>query len=71
MRAQDEELLQGMGNCYAACGANFEETLRMVGSNRGLTPAEVKARLRSLREESGEDPRYRELRARFPSTFPC
>jgi hypothetical protein len=71
VNAREEELLQGMGNCYAACGADFEETVRMVGSNRGLTPDQVKEILRRIRRESADDARYRALRARFPADFPC
>lgn len=59
-----------MGNCYDACGEDFENTVRMVGRARGLTPEEVKGRLATIKEESGETAEYRELRARLPEEFP-
>jgi hypothetical protein len=70
MEEREEELLRGMGNCYAACHASFEETIGMVGSSRDLTPEEVVRRLRSMRERYSGDSRYRTLRARFPADFP-
>ena len=66
----DEELLTGMGNCFAACGEGFEGTVRMVAHARGRRPDEVTERLRRLREESGADPTFRRLRARLPEEFP-
>lgn len=41
---RERELLQGMGNCHKACHADFDDTVRMVGSACGLTPKEVKKR---------------------------
>lgn len=64
------ELLEGMGNCYAACHADFDETIRMVSGNRHRTPADVVAALRRVRTESSRDPEYRRLRDRFPAEFP-
>ncbi len=68
MNARERELLQGMVNCYNTCHANFEETVGMVSSARGLTPEDVKATLDRLREAGGED--YRTLRNRLPKDFP-
>jgi hypothetical protein len=59
-----------MGNCYAACHASFEETVEMVGGSRGLSPDEVKNMLSRIRETSGADDEYRELRSRLPQDFP-
>lgn len=59
-----------MGNCYEACHAGFQETLEMVGGNRGLTPEEVRASLRAIRDRDGADPEYRRLRGRLPAEFP-
>lgn len=59
-----------MGNCYEVCGEDFEETVRMVSSARGLTPEVVKARLDRLREKFGDSEAYQALRARLPETFP-
>jgi hypothetical protein len=67
---RDEELLTGMGNCYAACGADFESTVEMVAGARRLNPEEVRRRLERLREEHGHEPEYRTLRARLPDSFP-
>jgi hypothetical protein len=67
---REEELLTGMGNCYAACHADFEETVGMVAGNRGLTPDAVKATLRSMRERFDGDPTFRQLRGRLPEEFP-
>ncbi|MCJ2531341.1 MAG: hypothetical protein LN413_03345 [Candidatus Thermoplasmatota archaeon] len=66
----DLELLTGMGNCHSVCGEDFEETVRMVSSARGLTPDVVKARLNRLREVWGESETYQALRARLPDDFP-
>jgi hypothetical protein len=62
--------MTGMGNCYEACHASFEETLEMVGGNRGLSPAEVRARLDGIRERSVDDAEYQRLRRRLPAEFP-
>ena len=70
MDPPEEELLRGMGNCFEACHASFEETLQMVGSNRDLTPEEVVRRLKSIRERYGNDRLYQKLRGRFPADFP-
>jgi hypothetical protein len=59
-----------MGNCYAACHANFEETVEMVGGSRGLSPDEVKNMLARIRETSERDEDYRKLRSRLPQDFP-
>ncbi|HTT34506.1 MAG TPA: hypothetical protein VMH78_01355 [Thermoplasmata archaeon] len=70
MTPAERELLTGMGNCYEACHATFEETLEMVGGNRGLTPDEVRARLAAIRARYADEPEYRRLRARLPEEFP-
>lgn len=70
MHALDRELMQGMGNCYSACGEGFEATIGMVSSARGRTAEDVIATLRRLRAELGADPEYRTLRGRFPADFP-
>jgi len=59
-----------MGNCYAACHADFEETLEMVGGTRGLSSEDVKAMLVAIRIKYGRDDEYRSLRSRFPESFP-
>jgi len=59
-----------MGNCYAACHAEFEETLEMVGSSRGLSSEDVKAMLIAIRKKYDRDENYRTLRSRFPDSFP-
>ena len=63
------ELLQGMGNCYAACGADFEDTVGMVGNARGLEPREVKQILRHIKEVHGNEDEYMRLRGRLPKEF--
>jgi len=68
MSPKERELLQGMVNCYNTCHANFEETIRMVSSARGLTGDEVKATLQRLKQAGSEE--YRALRGRLPSDFP-
>ncbi|MFQ5918945.1 MAG: hypothetical protein ACE5I4_02720 [Thermoplasmata archaeon] len=70
MDDSDRELLTGMVNCYDVCREDFEETVRMVSSARGLTPDIVKARLHRMREEFGETDGYQALRARLPDEFP-
>jgi hypothetical protein len=68
MSPRDKELLQGMVNCYNTCHANFEETVRMVSSARGLMPEEVKTILERLRQTGGDD--YDNFRRRLPADFP-
>ncbi len=70
MTPREEELLTGMGNCYAACHADFEGTVGMVAESRGLAPDAVKETLRSLRQRSGNDPTFERLRGRLPTEFP-
>jgi len=70
MDSAEEELLTGMGNCYAACGEDFEGTVRMVAGARGRTVPDVKATLARLRDAHGSDPEYQRLRRRLPADFP-
>jgi hypothetical protein len=67
---REEELLTGMGNCYAACQEGFDETVRMVAHARDLSREEVLAMLRSMKTKYAGSPRYEALRARFPKNFP-
>ncbi len=70
MTPKERELLQGMGNCYSACHATFEDTVEMVAGGRGLQPEEVKAMLNMMRERYGQDEDYKALRKRLPENFP-
>lgn len=70
MDARERELLTGMGNCFEACGADFEGTVEMVAHSRHREVEEVKATLVRLRESYGRDPDYTALRRRLPETFP-
>ena len=62
------ELMHGMVNCYHVCHANFDETVEMVGSARGLSVEEVKAILERLKREDGDE--YNSLRQQLPNEFP-
>ena len=68
--ARERELLTGMGNCYEACGADYEGTVGMVADSRRRDPGEVKATLRRMREMYGANSEYQALRRRLPETFP-
>lgn len=70
MDARERELLTGMGNCYAACGASFEETVGMVADNRHRTREDVQETLAGMAKRYGTDPEYQRLRARLPGSFP-
>jgi len=70
MTPRERELLTGMGNCYAACNASFEETIEMVGNARGLSAEEVKGILARVREKEGSEDDYKKLRGRLPQDFP-
>ncbi len=70
MTPRERELLQGMGNCYDACHADFEDTVRMVGGARGLKPEEVKTVLSKMKERYGDGEEYKTLRSRLPEDFP-
>jgi hypothetical protein len=67
---RERELLQGMGNCFAVCGEDFEGTTRMVASARGLEQDEVIQTLKIMRKNYGGDQDYKELRTRLPEDFP-
>jgi hypothetical protein len=62
--------MTGMGNCYVSCLADFEDTVRMVGNARDLTPEQVKKMLEEIREKYGGEVDYQRLRARLPKHFP-
>jgi hypothetical protein len=70
MTPREKELMQGMSNCYRVCGANFEETVSMVGSARGLSSSQVKEMLAQIKEKHGRDKDFLELRKNLPSEFP-
>ncbi len=57
-----------MVNCYNSCHADFEETIGMVGSGRGLSPEQVREILNRLKAAGGDD--YLALRGRLPKDFP-
>jgi hypothetical protein len=67
---REKELLTGMGNCFAACGADFEGTVEMVAQTRSRSPDEVKATLARMKAEFSELEDYQRLRRRLPSSFP-
>jgi hypothetical protein len=67
---RERELLTGMGNCFAACGEDFEGTVGMVADARHLTAEEVKRTLGRMKAECGRDPEYLALRGRLPESFP-
>jgi hypothetical protein len=68
--ARERELLTGMGNCFEACGADFEGTVEMVASSRRRTPDDVKATLAQMKEKYHGDSDYQALRGRLPAEFP-
>ena len=70
MTPRERELLTGMGNCFEACGADFEGTVRMVADARNLRPEEVRAMLDRMRNLYGGERDYRTLRGRLPAEFP-
>lgn len=62
--------MTGMGNCYASCHADFEDTVLMVSGARNLTPERVKEMLEDIRENNSGDADYQRLRSRLPKDFP-
>ena len=70
MEPREKELLTGMGNCYAACGEDFDGTVRMVAGARHRSVEEVRATLDRMRASYSADPEYRALRDRLPASFP-
>ena len=70
MDDRERELLTGMGNCFDACGEDFEGTVRMVASARDRTVEDVKQTLAQMRERYRSNPDYRRLRDRLPEAFP-
>ena len=67
---RERELLTGMGNCYEACGEDFDGTVEMVANARHRTVEEVKTTLDAMRNRYGADPDYQQLRERLPPQFP-
>ena len=67
---EEQELLEGMCNCFSACGADFEGTVRMVAGARGRTEDDVKETLMALARSYSGDREYRSLRDRLPAEFP-
>jgi hypothetical protein len=67
---REKELLTGMGNCFAACGEDFEGTVGMVAGARQRQVAEVIATLARMRRLYSGDSDYQSLRARLPASFP-
>lgn len=70
MNPRERELLTGMGNCYEACGEDFEATVGMVASSRHRAPEDVKETLTTMAQQYGGDPDYQKLRSRLPPSFP-
>ncbi len=67
---RERELLTGMGNCFEACGADFDGTVRMVAEARRLEPTEVRRLLTEIRTQCADDPEFVRLRGRLPPEFP-
>jgi len=59
-----------MGNCYEACGEDFEATIGMVSDSRNRTPDDVKQTLASMARRYAADPDFQKLRRRLPPSFP-
>jgi hypothetical protein len=70
MDAKERELLTGMGNCYEACGEDFEATVGMVASSRRRTREDVKETLERILQRDAHDPEFQRLRGRLPASFP-
>jgi hypothetical protein len=70
MTPQEQELLQGMCNCYSACGDDFENTVSMVAGARGRTAVDVKETLTTMAKNYRNDEDFRALRGRLPRDFP-
>lgn len=70
MDPRERELLTGMGNCYEACGEDFEHTVGMVSDSRHRTPDDVRETLRGMAQRYGNDADYQALRRRLPPAFP-
>ncbi|MFY9716838.1 MAG: hypothetical protein WAK40_02745 [Thermoplasmata archaeon] len=70
MDARERELLTGLGNCYEACGEDFEGTVGMVSHARQRQVAEVKETLARMRDAYRGDSEYQLLRRRLPDSFP-
>lgn len=62
--------MQGMVNCFRVCREDFENTVRMVASRRGLEPEEVKEILFKMKEKYGDSEEYMTLRKNLPHDFP-
>jgi hypothetical protein len=67
---EELELLEGMCNCFSACGADFEETVGMVAGARRRTGEDVKGTLRAMASSYAQDGEYQNLRKRLPAEFP-
>jgi len=67
---RERELLTGMGNCFEACGRDFDGTVEMVAHARHRTIEDVRETLVTMAEQYGHDPEYQELRRRLPPSFP-
>jgi hypothetical protein len=67
---KERELLQGMCNCYASCGDDFENTVGMVASARDRTQLDVKESLVTMAKNYASDKDYLTLRGRLPAEFP-
>ena len=70
MTPKERELLQGMCNCYASCGDDFENTVGMVASARDRTQLDVKESLVTMAKNYASDKDYLTLRGRLPAEFP-
>jgi hypothetical protein len=70
LKPEEQELLEGMCNCFSACGADFEGTVRMVAGARSRTEEDVKETLRAMFRRCAEDGEYHNLRSRLPAEFP-
>ncbi|MGA8603663.1 MAG: hypothetical protein WB788_01165 [Thermoplasmata archaeon] len=70
MDPNERELLTGMGNCFEACGADFDDTVGMVADSRHRSREDVKETLASMARRYSLDSDYRKLRDRLPPTFP-
>ena len=69
MDERENELMHGMVNCYNTCHEDFEHTVHMVASSRGLTEEKVKSMLKKIKEESKDSKEYLLLRLKLPKDF--
>ncbi len=65
----ERELFEAALRCYSVCHEDFDATVRMISSSRGLDPEYTKKVLKNVKERFSGTEYYKKRRTMIPKEF--